>query len=366
MHRLLHPPRSLVGALAALLASSALAAPPSFPDEWFFEGTNRPAPLKALEGKPAPELEVEQWIGDAVRLADLRGKVVVVDFWATWCGPCMRAIPENVELVAEHGDEGLVFLGIHDSNAGWNDAPQVVKDRKINYAVAKDKNGGPSARAFAVQFWPTYVVIDRAGVVRAAGLVPNRVADVVKALLAEDAPAATEAGDGGADRSLGGARRPRSLKSIEGTKAPEIRAASWLNDPPGSLAGAPVVIHFTTPGGSLFVRELRALDAATAALRSQGVSVVVVCDAAADGTAAKALLESAGASFPTAIDAAAEAEGDAGAATSPPRGATMRAFGVNYLPATIVIDRAGVVRAAGIKSDKIAPLLEAILAEPVP
>ena len=62
----------------------------------------------------------------------------------------------------------------------------MVKDRNINYPVARDA-GGASTKAYNLSFWPTYVVVDRKGVVRAAGLRPDKVSDVVKVLLAEKA-----------------------------------------------------------------------------------------------------------------------------------------------------------------------------------
>src|SRR5262249_43728327 len=156
-----------VGIVAGWLVGSAAAQPKAFPDDYFFDGPSRPAPLKGLEGKPAPAITIGAWIGDQVSLKDQRGKVVVVGFWATWCGPGMAAVRENVELVKKYKDQGLVFLGVHDSNAGWENAPAVVKDKGINYSVGQDK-GGASTGEYKVQFWPTYVAIDKGGIVRAA------------------------------------------------------------------------------------------------------------------------------------------------------------------------------------------------------
>ncbi len=257
-----------VFACAIVLAAASIAAPsmaaPPIPDEWFFSGKDRPAALKSLEGKPAPKLETDAWIGEAVDLASTKGKVVVIDFWATWCGPCMRAIPENVELVAEHGAAAggdLVFIGVHDSNSGWNRAPDVVRDQKINYPVTVDRSGGPSTKNFNLQFWPTYIVIDREGVVRAAGLIPSHVREVVEMLLAESAPADSGGSGLAAENFLGSRDRPTSLRQREGRPLPPIAASSWSGDAvtAESLRGVPVVLHFTRPGGSLSASELAAI-----------------------------------------------------------------------------------------------------------
>ena len=159
----------------------------SFPDNWYFQdrakGGRRPIPA-SLEGKPLPKLALTNWIGEPVDLTDLDGKIVVVDFWGTWCYPCMQAIPKNIKLVNDYEGRDVVFIGVHDANRGFESAGQAVVQHGINYPVAKD-DARQSALAFKVRTWPSYFVADHHGIVRAAGLYPDRVADVVKILVDE-------------------------------------------------------------------------------------------------------------------------------------------------------------------------------------
>ncbi|MCX5688741.1 MAG: hypothetical protein NTV94_02935, partial [Planctomycetota bacterium] len=110
----------------------------------------------------------------------------------------------------------------------------MVQKKGINYPIAIDKAAKPlstTAAAYNVQFWPTYVVIDRSGNVRAAGLTPNHVEDVVKALLAESGPASSGSAataEFAADLYVGGANRPALLKELEGKPLPALKASQWL------------------------------------------------------------------------------------------------------------------------------------------
>ena len=131
-----------------------------------------------------PALHLSGWVNGTVSPSEMKGKVVVVDFYATWCGPCMAAIPHNNELLKNYKDKGLVLVGVCTSNRGQSLMGQTVKQRGIEYPTACDPDLKSEA-AWEVRYYPTYAVIDRKGIVRAVGLKPNHVEEVVKKLLAE-------------------------------------------------------------------------------------------------------------------------------------------------------------------------------------
>jgi thiol-disulfide isomerase/thioredoxin len=159
-----------------------------FPDSWTWD--DKPemrSQHAALEGKPMPPLDLTGWINGTVYSKDIKGKVVVVDFYATWCGPCMRAIPHNNELLKKYQDKGLAIIGVCTSSRGQENMPATVKSKGIEYPTAQDPDL-KTEKAWAVHYYPTYAIVDRKGIVRAIGLQPDYVERVVQKLLDEPAP----------------------------------------------------------------------------------------------------------------------------------------------------------------------------------
>ncbi|MEO0587586.1 MAG: TlpA disulfide reductase family protein, partial [Planctomycetota bacterium] len=147
---------------------------------------SRLAELEANAQRP-PGLDVSNWLNSApLRGDDLRGKVVVLDFWATWCGPCIRAIPKANELHETYADDGLVFVGICQPDGG-DRMGDVVEKQGIRFPVALDHDGQTTKR-YEVNGFPDYYLIDRAGNLRIADCRNGSVEDAVKALLAEPNP----------------------------------------------------------------------------------------------------------------------------------------------------------------------------------
>jgi peroxiredoxin len=114
-----------------------------------------------LVGRPAPDLKLDGLDGRPFRLADYKGQVVVLDFWATWCGPCLQAMPQVERVAGEFKDRGvhLVAVNLQESTA---QIKATLERRKLDVAVALDRDGS-AARKYEANAIPQTVVIDRQG-----------------------------------------------------------------------------------------------------------------------------------------------------------------------------------------------------------
>jgi cytochrome c biogenesis protein CcmG/thiol:disulfide interchange protein DsbE len=126
-------------AFGSLLWGLLPASAGEFPDSWTWDDKpGQRASHAALEGKPMPPLEVTGWINGEVKPADLKGKVVVVDFYATWCGPCMQAIPHNNAMLKKYQSKGLVIIGVCTHKSGQENFATIAKEHNIEYPAGRD------------------------------------------------------------------------------------------------------------------------------------------------------------------------------------------------------------------------------------
>ncbi len=92
-----------------------------------------------MKASPAPDFTLESLDGKNLRLSDLRGKAVLLNFWATWCGPCKIETPWLVELQNQYGAQGLQVVGIAMDDSGKDDIAKFAKDMGVNYPVLLGK-----------------------------------------------------------------------------------------------------------------------------------------------------------------------------------------------------------------------------------
>jgi len=117
----------------------------------------------------APDFRVTDLKGKAISLSDYKGKVLFLNFWATWCPPCRAEIPDFVEAYAEQKANGLEILGISLDSKGKEVVTAFVEKYKINYPVVLEtrENTGRIVDDYQPgQFIPTTIIIDKMGRIR--------------------------------------------------------------------------------------------------------------------------------------------------------------------------------------------------------
>ena len=117
---------------------------------------------KGGDRKEAPEFALKDVDGRTVKLSDYRGKVVLLDFWATWCGPCKIEIPWFTEFERQKKDQGFAVLGVSMDEGGWDDVRPFLKDMNVNYRVVMG-NDKVAELYEGIEALPTTYLIDRDG-----------------------------------------------------------------------------------------------------------------------------------------------------------------------------------------------------------
>ncbi len=136
--------RARSGALLLAACALALSAHAAAPD------VSRPAPAFALEGQ-----------GGQVALRQFQGKLVYLDFWASWCGPCRQSFPWMNEMQAKYGAQGLRIVGVN-LDARSDDARGFLQANPARFTVAFDP-AGATPRSYGIKGMPSSVLIDAAG-----------------------------------------------------------------------------------------------------------------------------------------------------------------------------------------------------------
>ncbi len=144
-----------VSSAVAVRASESLSA-----EDWLAAGLSQVKP-----GTRLIDFELEDLAGRKVKLASLAGRVVFLNFWATWCPPCRAEMPSMERLHARLRDRGLVVLGV-DLQEGKGEVEAFVREYKLTFPIVLDRSGSGGA-AYGVRSIPTTFLIGRDGMILA-------------------------------------------------------------------------------------------------------------------------------------------------------------------------------------------------------
>ena len=136
---------TLLGAILVILTASSLAS-------------------SSLEGRAAPDFVLKSASGENLRLSEYRGDVVLINFWATWCGPCRQEMPLLDELYGRYQRVGFNLLGVNIDDDSRR-AMQMVQELDVSFPVLFDESKEVS-KLYEVEAMPVTILVDREGTVR--------------------------------------------------------------------------------------------------------------------------------------------------------------------------------------------------------
>ena len=159
--------------------------------------------IRQIEGLNKPfKLEFNDAIsGETVSMRNLRGKVVVIDFWATWCGPCVKEIPHMKELYAQYRDQGVEFIGVSldksEEDGGLDKLREYCDENDVNWPqyYQGDYWNSEFSTAWGINSIPAIFIIDRKGSLHSVNA-RGQLDDLIPELLGIEKPAKDKGGDG--------------------------------------------------------------------------------------------------------------------------------------------------------------------------
>ncbi|MBI4787861.1 MAG: redoxin domain-containing protein [Chloroflexi bacterium] len=146
----------ILSACSGLSLAGLNAAPSS--------GSARPTTVKV--GDLAPEFILKSMTGDEIVLSKLEGRPVIINFWATWCGPCREEFPALVRKYKQYQEQGLVIIGINFQDENSDEGIRTfMRNTLVNFPIVRD-TGERVGRMYRVNGLPTSIFVDRKGIVR--------------------------------------------------------------------------------------------------------------------------------------------------------------------------------------------------------
>jgi thiol-disulfide isomerase/thioredoxin len=186
-------------------------------------------PRRAVENF-VPDFSIITSEGDYISADELRGKVILIDFWGSWCKPCLSAIPFLSQLAKKYRNEGfmLVSVDVNDEEAKWR---AFIAQNKMNWTHTRDSNG-KIPRLFQITGFPTYILIDHEGIIRYRGMgsglqTESDISDKTKKAL----------------KALTASPNRQKEKPVESAAVPAPRPQPASRNDSGTIAPAPGVLN---------------------------------------------------------------------------------------------------------------------------